>query len=206
TSSYAAIHDTTNQFHGLAYVSGILDADTRVSLIIGGFDGSFQIPNNPGQMPLGFAVRGVSTFNSDDLNELQNEVTLFGVLSLQKHSDQGDLQLSLFNRTSTLNFKPDWIGDLLFNGISQRASRQDVAGGIQADGSRKINDQHTLRMGFLAQLEQAGSDTTSSVLPVDANGNPTTGQPIDIIDNQKSSGGLYGVYVQDEWQPRPRLT
>jgi outer membrane cobalamin receptor len=43
TSSYNAIHDTTNQFHGLAYLSDIIDPDTRVSLILGGFDGSFQI-------------------------------------------------------------------------------------------------------------------------------------------------------------------
>src|ERR1700733_8333585 len=49
TASYNAIHDTTRQFHGLAYISGILDPDTRLSLILGGFDGSFQIPNNPGQ-------------------------------------------------------------------------------------------------------------------------------------------------------------
>src|SRR5580700_746201 len=50
TASQAALHDTTNQFHGMAYLSGILDADTRVSLLLGGFDGSFQIPNNPGQI------------------------------------------------------------------------------------------------------------------------------------------------------------
>src|ERR1700733_411282 len=39
TSSYGAIHDTTNQFHGLAYVSGIIDPDTRISMILGGFEG-----------------------------------------------------------------------------------------------------------------------------------------------------------------------
>ena len=55
TASFSAIHDTTNQFHGLAYVSGIIDPDTRISLILGGFEGQFQIPNNPGQPTLGFA-------------------------------------------------------------------------------------------------------------------------------------------------------
>jgi outer membrane cobalamin receptor len=30
TTSYDALHDTTNQFHGLAYISGILDPDTRL--------------------------------------------------------------------------------------------------------------------------------------------------------------------------------
>lgn len=206
TSSSAAIHDTTNQFHGLAYLSGIIDPNTRISLILGGFDGSFQIPNNPGQTPLGFAVNGVSTFNSANLNELQNEVTLFSVLSLQKHVDQGDLQVSVFNRTSSLSFKPDLLGDLLFNGIAQQASRQDVATGIQADGSWKVNEQHTLRMGLLAQIEHATSATTSSVLPVDSTGTPTTDQPLSIINNQNNSGGLYGVYVQDEWKLTPTLT
>jgi outer membrane receptor protein involved in Fe transport len=206
TSSYAAIHDTTNQFHGLAYLSGIIDPNTRVSVILGGFDGSFQIPNNPGQSPLGFAVNGVSTFNSAILNELQNEVTVFSVLSLQKHVDQGDLQVSVFNRTSTLSFRPDLTGDLLFNGIAQQAARQDVATGIQADGSWKIDEHHTMRMGFLAQLEHATSATTSSVLPVDPTGTPTTDQPLSITDNQNNAGGVYGGYVQDEWKLTPTLT
>src|ERR1700677_4521640 len=80
TSSFNAIHDTTSQFHGLAYLSDVIDPDTRVSLILGGFDGSFQIPNNPGQPTLGFNVNGVTSFNSASLNETQNEVTAFGVV------------------------------------------------------------------------------------------------------------------------------
>lgn len=206
TASYNAIHDTTNQFHGLAYVSGIIDAETRISLILGGFDGSFQVPNNPGQPTLGYTVNGVSTFDSAQLNERQNETTQFAVLSLQKHIDTIDVQASLFNRTSSLHFSPDWVGDLLFNGIAQEASREDIATGIQTDGSWRVNDRHTLRAGFLVQTEHATAATTSSVLPVDSTGTPTTDQPISIIDNQNDAGQLYGVYVQDEWLLLPTLT
>ncbi len=206
TASYNAIHDTTDQFHGLAYVSGIIDPDTRISLILGGFDGSFQIPNNPGQSTLGLNVNGTTTFNSTNLNENQTEATGFAVLSLQKHIDTIDLQVSLFNRTSTLHFTPDWVGDLLFNGIAQQASRQDVATGVQADGSWRINEQHTLRAGFLAQIEQASADTLSSVLQVNSSGTQTSDQPISITDNQNSAGGLYGLYLQDEWRLLPTLT
>jgi outer membrane receptor protein involved in Fe transport len=205
-SSYNAIHDTTNQFHGLAYLSDIIDPDTRVSLILGGFDGSFQIPNNPGQPTLGFNVNGVTSFNSANLNETQNEMTFFAVLSLQKHFDDKDLQLSVFNRTSTLNFSPDPVGDLLFNGIAQQASRTDIATGVQGDGSWRINDQHTLRAGYLAQIEHATAATTSSVLPVDAAGTQTSIQPLSIINNQNNAGVLYGVYIQDEWRMTPKLT
>ena len=206
TSSYNAIHDTTNQFHGLAYLSDIIDPDTRVSLILGGFDGSFQIPNNPGQPTLGFNVNGVTSFNSANLNETQNEMTAFAVLSLQKHFDDKDVQLSVFNRTSTLNFSPDPVGDLLFNGIAQQASRTDIATGVQGDGSWRVNDQHTLRAGYLAQIEHATAATTSSVLPVNAAGEQTSAQPLSIINNQNNAGVLYGVYIQDEWRITPKLT
>jgi outer membrane receptor protein involved in Fe transport len=206
TASFNAVHDTTNQFHGLGYLSGIVDPDSRVTLIIGGFDGSFQIPNNTGQTPLGFPVKGVSAFNSAALNETQNEFTAFAVLSLQKRAGSGDLQISLFNRTSTLRFSPDQTGDLLFNGISQQASRTDVATGVQADGSWRLNEHHTLRGGFLAQIEQASANTASRVLPVDGNGNPTTDQPVSIVDNQRNSGVLYGFYIQDEWRITSKVT
>ena len=207
TSSYNAIHDTTNQFHGLAYLSDIIDPDTRVSLILGGFDGGFQIPNNPGQQPaLGLNVNGVTSYNSANLNETQNEMTAFAVLSLQKHLEDKDVQLSVFNRTSTLNFSPDPIGDLLFNGIAQEASRTDIATGMQGDGIWRISDQHTLRAGFLGQIEHATSTTTSSVLPVNAAGEQTSIQTLGIINNQNNAGVLYGVYVQDEWRIVPKLT
>jgi outer membrane receptor protein involved in Fe transport len=206
TSSFDAIHDSTNQFHGLAYVSGIIDPDTRISLILGGFNGGFQIPNNPGQPTLGFAVNGVSSFNSAMLNETQHESTQFGILSLQKHVDDIDLQISAFTRRSALSFSPDWLGDLLFNGIAQQASRTDWASGVQADGSWRINEQHTLRAGFLAQGEGGQSNTLSQVLPVDATGTPTTDVPLVIPNNNYKAGGLYGIYIQDEWRVLPTVT
>ena len=206
TSSFDAIHDSTNQFHGLAYVSGIIDPDTRISLILGGFNGGFQIPNNPGQPTLGFAVNGVSSFNSAMLNETQHESTQFGILSLQKHVDDIDVQISAFTRRSALSFSPDWLGDLLFNGIAQQASRTDWASGVQGDGSWRINEQHTLRAGFLAQGEGGQSNTLSQVLPVDTTGTPTTDVPLAITNNNYKAGGLYGIYIQDEWRVLPTVT
>jgi outer membrane receptor protein involved in Fe transport len=206
TSSYSAIHDTTNQFHGLAYVSGIIDPDTRISLILGGFEGTFQIPNNPGQPTLGFAVNGVSDFNSANLNENQHERTDFAIISLQKHVHDIDAQISAYARYSSLSFSPDGLGDLLFNGIAQQATRTNAAYGVQADGSWRINDQHTLRAGFLAQQEIATGSTLSQVLPVDSTGTPTTDMPMSISDGFKKTGVLYGLYVQDEWRILPTVT
>jgi outer membrane receptor protein involved in Fe transport len=206
-ATFNAIHDSTQQFHGFAYMSGIIDPDTRVSVIGGAFDGRFQIPNNPGQSPsLGLNVLGTTSFNSNLLNEVQHEATQFGVLSLQKHIGDINLQISAFVRNSVLSFSPDVIGDLLFNGVTPFARRSDLAEGIQADASWRINDSHTLRGGFLGQVETTAFDTNSLVLPVDAAGAQTSNMPLNIIDNGARTGGLYGVYLQDEWRILPALT
>lgn len=200
--NWSAIHDATDQFHGLAYLSGIVDPNTRISLIFGGFTGDFQIPDNPGQVPsLGLTVNGVSNVNSASLNERQREITDFPILSLQKHIGDVDFQLSGFTRYSSLYFSPDFLGDLLFNGIAQVASRQDWATGGQGDVSWRVNEQHTIRTGFIVQGERTYANTLSQVLPV----NPVTGlqtsqQPITIGDGGAKTGGLYGLYVQDEWR------
>ena len=178
-ATYNAIHDETQQFHGFSYMSGIIDPDTRVSVVGGAFDGRFQIPNNPGQIPsLGLNVLGATSFNSNLLNEVQHEATQFGLISLQKHVGDINLQLSAFVRNSVLSFSPDVIGDLLFNGITPFARRSDLAEGVQADASWRINDSHTLRGGFLGQVETTAFDTTSFVLPVDATGAQTSNVPL----------------------------
>ena len=68
-------------------------------------NGSYQIPNNPGQTPNNTAF-GVSNFNSAFLNEHQNEFNQFNVLAYQKSIDDIDLQVSYFNRYSQLHFLP----------------------------------------------------------------------------------------------------
>ena len=207
TSSFNAIHDTTNQFHGLAYVSAIIDPDTRLSLILGGFDGAFKIPNNPGQPTLGFTVNGVSAVRQQQAErDISAKKRISRFCRCRSMCDDVDLQVSAFTRYSSLYFSPDWLGDLLFNGIAQQATRTDTAYGIQADGSWRINEQHTLRAGLLVQQEAIVANTTSQVLPVDASGTPTTDVPLSIIDNSTHSGGLYGVYVQDEWHILPAVT
>ena len=206
-SSYGALHDTTDQFHGFAHVSGILDENTRLSLLVGAYSGQFQIPNSPGQPTTpGLSVNGISTFSSAALNENQQEAANFGILSLQKHTDVVDAQIALFSRNNYLHFTPDPLGDLLFNGIAQTATRSDFATGIQADSSWKVADNHTLRGGVLVQGERASFSTTSSVLPVDASGGQSAPGPTAIGENGGKTGWLYGIYLQDEWRILPKLT
>jgi outer membrane receptor protein involved in Fe transport len=125
---------------------------------------------------------------------------------LQKKVDALNFQVSIVNRYSNVYFSPDPLGDLLFNGIAQSATRQSVANGLQGDGSYRVSDANTIRSGFYIQAERSSFNTNSSVLPVDSSGMQTSDQPIAILDSGATTGWLYSYYLQDEWRPVPKLT
>ena len=205
--TFNAIHDISTQPAGFGYVSGIIDPTTRISSIFGVSRSEFQIPNNPGQTPgLGLTVDGVSDFDSAVLNENQRQITDFGIVALQKHVEALNFQVATVVRYSALYFSPDPLGDLLFNGISQTASRRSVSNGLQGDGSYRFSDADTLRSGFYFQREHTSSYTNSQVLPVDDSGMQTSDTPFGIFDPNAATGWLYSYYLQNEWRPAPKLT
>ncbi len=209
-------HDNTEQYQAFGFFDHIIDPQSRISIIGGVSDESFQIPQAVGNHSnvIGFTdgngnpltVNGASDYLSQSLNETQREVTDYGIVTYEHTTDRFTGQLSLFGRYSTLNFRPDVLGDILFNGISQAARKTDTAVGVQAEGVYRLNDQHTLRFGAIVQVDRSTSNTTSEVLPVDANGVPTTDVPETIIDNGTRNAQSYSAYLQDEWKPFERLT
>jgi outer membrane receptor protein involved in Fe transport len=98
------------------------------------------------------------------------------------------------------------VGDLIFNGVASRVDRGIVSNGIEFDSSYKLNDQHTLRAGFLFTEGYATIDTVTLVFPVDENGHQTSTIPLRIVDNHDKYGYFYGFYLQDEWKPFEQLT
>lgn len=204
TSSPNAIHDDSQQGRGFAYLSTVIDDTTRLTFIGGGSANNYQIPNNPGQTP-GFTAFGVSNFDSAQLNETQRERNAFGVLALQKSINGFDLQLSAFSRYSMLHFTPDTVGDLVFNGVASDVYRRSVASGIQADGSYRLSDAHTLRGGFQVTAEQSRVTNSSVVLPLDDSGNPLDA-PFGVVDSSSKLGWLFSTYLQDEWRVTNTVT
>jgi outer membrane receptor protein involved in Fe transport/opacity protein-like surface antigen len=201
------IHDFSHQERGFAYMSTFLDPYTRLSLIAGTFNASFQIPNvtNAPLFPgIATPVFGSSTFDSSKLNERQNEQSQYGVLALQRSVNGFDGQLSYFTRYNNLHFIPDPAGDLLLNGIASDISRQSYTNGFQGDASYAINAAHTLRAGFTVSAEQIWVDNTSLV-ELAPGGVPTTAIA-SITDDVAKLGWLAGVYVQDEWKITDKLT
>jgi outer membrane receptor protein involved in Fe transport len=196
------IHDSTKQGHGFGYFEYLIDSTSKVSAILGTFVGHFQIPNAKDQTP-SFTVNGIDSFDSAKANETQLEQNYYAVLSYLKAKKDLTYQVSLFTRYSQLDFHPDPLADLLFNGIAQDFHRSSVATGLQAEASYVVTPTHTARAGIYVVAERASVQTTSSVLPSD----PTLPDtPFKIFDSTGITGYTYSIYGQDAWRILPTVT
>jgi len=198
TASRKAIHDHTNQVKAFGDVSYLIDNDTRLSFMFGATNNRFEIPNNPGQSPQ-FGYLDVTDFDSAQLNERQQEKTRFGILSLQGKMGSTAYQVSAGERYSGLDFTPDDIGDLMFNGVASDVRRANRATTLQADFSTPLGDSHTLRYGLYGSFERATSTNDALVFPANDDGSQSSTTPLNIVDASRILARTYAVYLQDEW-------
>lgn len=199
------IHDHTEQNRAFGYASYILNPNLRLSVIAGHSLNNFQLPDNPDQTPV-YELQGVNNYPSASLNETQRELNDYGIVSLQGIQGVLNYQVSLFNRYSTVDYHPDPIGDLIYNGVAAQVFRRNVSTGIQEDTSYSINSRHTLRWGLFAEQERTTSNNDSAVFPADSAGNQISDVPFSIVDNSDKNGELYGAYLQDQWRITGPLT
>lgn len=205
TASRKPIHDHTNQVKAFGDISYLIDNDTRLSFLFGAANSRFQIPDNPGQQP-SFGYLDTVDFNSALLDERQRETTRFGVLSLQGKAAGTDYQVSLGQRYSSLQFTPDPIGDLMFNGVASTIDRSNRASTLQADFATPLGDRHTLRYGIYGSFERAPSSNNAYVFPANAGGSQASTTPINILDGNRLTAKTWSAYVQDEWSLGDKLT
>jgi hypothetical protein len=100
-----------------------------------------------------------------------------------------------------VNFIPDTIGDLAFNGIASNVYRNSFLNGLQSDNAVRLNEAHTLRTGFIVSDEQTQVTDMATAFGLD----PVTGLPLDLTqnplvnirDSTSKLGWIYGLYVQD---------
>jgi outer membrane receptor protein involved in Fe transport len=211
TRSADAIHDHTEQDKQLSYVSYAINPYQKLDIIAANSISYFQIPNNPGQATAGYQVNGVKTFNSADLNERQFESNQYATAAWQGSADHLDVQIASFIRSSEVHYRPDTIGDLMFNGVAADVQDTDLATGLQNDNSWRLNAEHRVRTGFSIQNDHIQNNNTSlafvtagGVPVVDGSGNNILTPP--ILNDHTQDGQLYGLYVQDEWKLTPDLT
>jgi outer membrane receptor protein involved in Fe transport len=198
TASRDPIHDHTNQVKAFGDVSYLINNDTRLSLMFGVTNNRFQIPNNPSQTPQ-FGYLDITNFDSADLNERQNEQTRFGMLALQGKWGDTAYQVSVGQRYSGLQYYPDEIGDLMFNGVASQINQGDRASTLQADFSMPWASNHTLRYGVYGELDRAYTNNYSQVFPANADGEQTSTTPFSVFTGDRILAKTMAAYVQDQW-------
>lgn len=138
-------HDHTEQGQGFAYLSYLVNSQTRLSMMTGVAVNSFEVPPAPG-LAQQFTLAGVPTFPSADVKENELEQNYYGILALQG-TIGGNLnyQVAGFSRYYELKFNPDPIGDLIYNGVAARILHTGFVNGVQGDTSYRFDSRHTLR-------------------------------------------------------------
>jgi outer membrane receptor protein involved in Fe transport len=206
TPSKTAIHDRTEQYRGFGYLSYILSGSSRVTAFGGTSIGSFQIPNSPGIRPV-FTLNGRTNFDSALLDQNQRQKTHFGVFAWQYAGERLNLQISPFIRYAQAHYTPDGNGgNLMFNGTDTDLTQSSVTYGVQSDASFNASDTHTIRFGLFFQNERTKADSLTRVFALNALGNQASDIPLSIADQQRKTGQLYGLYLQDEWKLSDTLT
>ena len=204
TPTFDPVHDRTRQGRYFAYASTPVGDSSRFVFMSGADTAHFQVPNVFGAPPQ-FTAFGVSNVDSTQLNENQVEHSIFNILALQSTIGPLDSQISYFQRYSTLHFLPDDVGDLVFNGVASDVARLDLVNGIQDDNAYRVDERQTIRFGSVLQIERAQDINNSTVLPLDGNGNAID-SPFNLLDEEKRTGLVGGVYVQDEYRLTRQLT
>src|SRR4029077_15335058 len=127
------------------------------------------------------------------------------VWAWQRSINGADVQLSYFNRYSSVHFVPDLIGDIIFNGVASEVFRSDFANGVTGDIAYRLNEAHTLRAGLLLRTDKTQVTNTDTLETLDAAGNPIDA-PFTVVDPNSLVGYTVGLYLQDEWRLTNSLT
>jgi outer membrane receptor protein involved in Fe transport len=236
TNSSSAIHDWTSQGKGFGYFSYLFSPHTKLSAILAATGTRLEIPNNPDQpvncdfvAQLGGSCNAAGTvgsvggrnIDSRGLDERQYERNQYGILALQGSlPNELNYQLAVFNRSSTVEFAPDGLGDLVFNGAASRIKRKAAATGVQGDASYPLTESHTLSAGFSVSTEDDRADNSATVFTtatptaaacpasttLSADGSTCYGGPVTIVDNNPRNGNtLLSLYLQDKWDVSEKL-
>ncbi|QDH13326.2 TonB-dependent receptor [Formicincola oecophyllae] len=208
TPSFNAVHDLTNQYHVLGRLAYHLRPQTEFSFTGGVANSWFQLPNNPSQQHQfetpAWQGHAASAPASMALREHQAELGDFGMVSWKESREDVQATTSAVVRYSSLNYSPDWVGDLIYNGVAQQARRAVFSAGMQNDTTWHAAPGHTVRLGFQAYGERGMTKTNSQVFP--EMGGAFGRTPVTIRQEAGKTGAYGGFYGQDEWRANQRVT
>ena len=192
------IHNWTQQGQGFGFFSYRLNDTTKLSLLVSSAASNNQLPNVPDLAPQ-FNLAGVTNYPSANINSYLNFRDNLGMLTLNV-SPTPDLsyQLAYSLHRISENFKPDNVGELIYQGVASTASHDDFDNTLQGDVTYRRGD-HTLGAGFYLGKYRVTADDSSLVFPADSNGNQTSDIPVTVVNNAQANNVVKGIYLSDLW-------
>lgn len=178
------LHDRSREIEGFGYAQHILDAGSRLSLVLGSSNERNQIPGlaAPG-------LPGAERRHGDDAS-----ANHYAIATYQKSDERLSLQASVFGLLSSEAISPDEPLSLAVDGVSRRTRDRRRSVGTQVEGAYSMGAAHTLRAGILLSLDRERDFERSRT--------PLLFYSASSIEHRTSASG----FVQDEWQLAPRLT
>ena len=154
----------------------------------------------PAQYGLRTVLEGVPVYPSADVKDNQFEQNYFGVLALQGVIGSNfDYQFAPFSRYSTVSFKPNFNGDLIYNGAASKVFRSDWRNGFQLDTTYRAFADHTIRAGGYFDAERTEIHNHEWTFPIV--GELPSNVAVLIVDNRGLQTWIYSLYAQDERRP-----
>jgi outer membrane receptor protein involved in Fe transport len=215
------IHNYTNQGQGFGYFTYEISPLTKLSMITGVSVNNSEYPTSPGLPPL-YDLQGVSpctppalcaptNYPSQDIAEDLNQDYYFGILALSGTVGPAiNYQVAYTGAYSLIQFYPDPIGDLIYQGVASDSSRTEFDNTLQTDLSRQVDihnwGSHNIGTGFYVGYYGVNSDDTTLAFELNPDGNQESNVPVSIVNNANSINMLYGVYLQDIWQINEQLS
>jgi outer membrane cobalamin receptor len=206
-----AIHDRTQSGQAFGFFSYPLDTSMTVTLLLSGASSTNQLPNVP-DLPPAFALDAVPRPpNSAQIGSHLDFGDYLALVSLiGTPSSELSYQLAYTEHGISQRFRPDQVGELVYQGVASSASHIDHDHTLQGDLTYSIGD-HVLGSGFYAGDYLVTANDSSRVFPRDPSCANTDGcvqssnVPVTVINDAEASNGLLGVYLNDLWQIAPQL-
>jgi hypothetical protein len=192
-------HDETHSGQAFGIFSYQLAPATRVSLILSGAASDNQLPNVPGLAPQ-YALAGVTPPPSADIDSDLNFRDGLAVLALKSSpSSAVTLELAYAFHTLTQAFRPDDVGELVYQGVASTTTHRDVDNTLEADLTYRLGA-HTITAGGYRGYYSANIEDASLVFPIDASGAQASAVPLSILNDAHALNVLSGIYLNDEWR------
>jgi outer membrane receptor for ferrienterochelin and colicin len=204
TASPGPIHNWTSQGQAFGIFTYKINDDTKINLTLSTAGSDNQLPNLPNLTPE-YNLAGVTNYPSADINSYLNFRDYLAILQLQGATGSDvTYQLAYSFHSITQKFKPDEIGELIYQGVASTATHSDLDHTVQGDITWQLGS-HTLGAGFYLGEYRVMAEDSSLVFAVDADGNQTSDVPEEVKANTSATNIVAGVYLNDLWQITDQL-